>query len=184
MPKCRIGFVEVVVIPRPGIRVVVLAEIGTVAIAVVVSRLSAHVELTVINAVFGMKRNDDIPFAVHEFAGVFISIGRPRAVADPFIKRSSIVVAFDCRVVDFHAIARSNTIDLICSVPTRLVLQIQAAISFHSICCGILRPTASTDEQTKRCSALGIDGCTRKIDGIVVDNPVTAGCIYEPAEFT
>ena len=111
----------------------VIAESRPIVIAVVTSRLSTHVELAAIGTVIGMQRNDSVPFAINKLAAGFVAIGRLSAIANPFIKRSITVVAFDCRVVDFHAIACSS-IDLICSIPTCPVLQVQAAISFYSIC--------------------------------------------------
>ena len=42
---------------------------------------------------------------------------------------------------------------------------------------------ATANEQAKRCSTLGINGYARKINGVVVDDPMTAGCVYEAAEF-
>ena len=125
----------------------ILAKIRTVVIAVVLSWDSAHVELAFINVILGVQRNDSVPFAVHKFAADLITISRPCAVANPFIKRSRAVLTFYCRVLDCHAIAGSVVMDLVRSIPTCPVLQIQAAISFRSICCGILHPATSADEQ-------------------------------------
>ena len=161
----------------------VLAKIRTIVIAVVLSQDSAHIELAFINVIFGVQRNNRVPFAVHKFATGFITISRPCAVADPFIKRSRAVLATYCRVIDCHAIACSVVMDLVRSIPTCPVLQIQATISFHSICYGILHPATSADEQAKHICLIGINGCARKVDGVVVDNPMAAGCVYEAAEF-
>ena len=99
-----------------------LAKIRSIVVAIVASRRSAHVELTVINAVLGMQRNDDVPFAVNKLAASFRAIGRSRTITDPFIKRSITAATFYRRVIDFHAITRSGATDLVCGVPTCPVL--------------------------------------------------------------
>ena len=125
-------------------------------VAVVFCGIAAHVKLFAL----GMKRNDRVPVTVHEFAA------GPYAIADPFVEDLSL------------GIRNINAFNLIGSLPRCPVLQVQTRVFLDSIRHSVVHLAAATDKHAKRLSGVGIDRCTRKIDGVVVDDPVAARGVY------
>ena len=143
-----------------GVVVFVFTELRAILVAVVASHITAHIQ----RIGLGVQRNDRVPFAVHKFAALLYTI------TDPFVE-DRYLGRINCDVGNF-----------IGCFPISPVFQVQARIGLGAIYSSS-HLAATANEQAKRCSALGNNGCAREIDGVVVDNPMATRSVYETAEF-
>ena len=159
-----IGSVEVVEVAGIAVRFVTLAESRAVPIAVVMCGIAVHVQLVILR----VQRNDRVPVGVHEFAA-FVWF---YTAANPFIERRY-TRRNDGPLADGHPIG---------GLPISPVLQVQTYVVLDAICRLIIHLAATTNQNAERLGGVCINGCAREIDGVVVDNPVATGCVYEAAD--
>ena len=126
--------------------------------------IAVHVQLVILR----VQRNDRVPVGVHEFAA-FVWF---YTAANPFIERRY-TRRNDGPLAAGHPIG---------GLPISPVLQVQTYVVLDAICRLIIHPAATTNQNAERLGGVCMDGCAREIDGVVVDNPVTTGCVYEAAD--
>ena len=126
--------------------------------------IAVHVQLVILR----VQRNDRVPVGVHEFAA-FVWF---YTAANPFIERRY-TRRNDGPLADGHPIG---------GLPISPVLQVQTYVVLDAICRLIIHLAATTNQNAERLGGVCINGCAREIDGVVVDNPVTTGCVYEAAD--
>ena len=159
-----IGSVEVVEVAGIAVRFVTLAESRAVPVAVVMCGIAVHVQLVILR----VQRNDRVPVGVHEFAA-FVWF---YTAANPFIERRY-TRRNDGPLAAGHPIG---------GLPISSVLQVQTYVVLDAICRLIIHLAATTNQNAERLGGVCMNGCAREIDGVVVDNPVTTGCVYEAAD--
>ena len=126
--------------------------------------IAVHVQLVILR----VQRNDRVPVGVHEFAA-FVWF---YTAANPFIERRY-TRRNDGPLADGHPIG---------GLPISPVLQVQTYVVLDAICRLIIHLAATTNQNAERLGGVCMNGCAREIDGVVVDNPVTTGCVYEAAD--
>ena len=126
--------------------------------------IAVHVQLVILR----VQRNDRVPVGVHEFAA-FVWF---YTAANPFIERRY-TRRNDGPLAAGHPIG---------GLPISPVLQVQTYVVLDAICRLIIHLAATTNQNAERLGGVCMNGCAREIDGVVVDNPVTTGCVYEAAD--